>query len=116
MAALDHAIDEIEQLAVGPVLDAARRVVLQPHTPVRDLPMQLEIRVAVEVGEDDPVSLYALPREQVDDLVTARSDLGVDEDGRAGLAAARRRGDQPALLERADALVGSPGLDHARAR
>lgn len=105
MVGLGHALDEVEQLAVRPVLDAARRVVLHPHAPVRDLPVQLQVGVAVQVGEDDPVGFHPLAREQVDDLVTARTDLRVHEDRSAGLAAADRRGYQPPFLELGDSLV-----------
>ena len=78
--------------------------------------MELAVGVAVEVGQDDAIGLYPLACEQVDDLVSARADLGMDQDGRAGLAAADGGCHQPTFLEHADALIGSARLDHARAR
>ena len=116
MPCFHHRLDEVQQLAVGPVFDAAGSVVFEGHAPVGDRCMELAVGVAVEVGQDDAIGLYSLACEQVDDLVSARADLGMDQDGRAGLAAADGGCHQPTFLEHADALIGSARLDHARAR
>jgi len=57
---LNHAIDEVEELAVGSVFDPTRRVVLEHHPARRDLGMKLQVRVAVEVRQDDAVRTHAL--------------------------------------------------------
>src|SRR5205814_10467156 len=68
------------------------------------------------MGQDDPVGLYTLAGEEIDDLMPARTDLGVDEDRRTRLAAADRRGNQPPFFKGAYALVRGSRLDYTSAR
>jgi hypothetical protein len=54
--------------------------------------VELRVRVAVEMGEEDPVRRHAPALEQVDDLVPERADLRVDEHSRAGPPGGDRAG------------------------
>ena len=107
-------LDQVEDDAVRVVLRPADRVVLERDAARRDLGVELPVRVAVEVGEGDPVRRGAGGLQQVDDLVGRRPDLGVDEDrgaGRGGGAADRL---EPAPLGAADVVVRRTALDRAR--
>jgi hypothetical protein len=95
------------------VLGPADRVVLERHATRGDLGVQLPVRVAVEVGEGDPVGRRTGRLEQVDDLVTRGADLGVHEDRRARASARARDRLQAPPLGRRDVVVGGATLDRA---
>src|SRR4029077_3818134 len=65
MTGLDHAADEVEELAVRAVFDPAGGVVLEHDAALSELYVELQVGVAVEVGEDYAFGPHALAREDV---------------------------------------------------
>ena len=113
MTCFDHTGDEVEQHAVRAVLDPPRGVVLEGDTTLGELDMQLQVRIPIEVREDDALGVDPLAAEQVHDRVSTGADLRVHEDRSPGFSMAHGCRHEPALLQKRDVLVRGPRFDHA---
>lgn len=113
LAGLGHALDQVEDDGVRPVLDPPDRVVDEVGAAGDQVEVEFRIGVAVGVGEQDPPGRQAVLVQEVQGGVCGGPDLGVDRHGHACLPGRRRSRGEPAFLVAVDPVVRSPEFDDA---
>lgn len=112
-AGLGHALDEIEDNGVRPVLDASDRVVDEVRAPGDQVEVELRIGVPVGVGQQDPAGRDAVLVQEVQGGVRGGPDLGVHRYDHSRASGRRRTRGEPALLVAVDPVVRGSEFDDA---
>ena len=110
-AGLGHALDQVQDDRVRPVLDPSDRVVDEVGAAGDQVEVEFRIGVAVGVGEQDPSGRHAVLVQEVQGGMCGGPDLGVDRHGHARLPGRRRSRGEPAFLVAVDPVVGSTEFD-----